>query len=91
MTAVALAVVGPGAGQRAVLEQRHHVDHDLHPSFDAMGQPQQRAGRRGVPGRPPVVRPSLVVCTGRTTSRSWTTSQPVGVCQVVSSTIVPGM
>ena len=56
-----------------------------------VGDPDQCARRGGI-GREPggssggARRPS----TGRTTRKSWTTSHPVGVCQVVSSTIVPG-
>ena len=88
---VAAVVVGPLAGVAAVVEQREAVRLHLDPSAEARRDAQQRAlapsCRRARGGSARAARRSGA---GPTTSRSHTMSQPVGVCQVVSSTFVPG-
>ena len=88
--AVTLAVVAPSRRDGPVLVDGHDVGQHLDPTVDAGGEPQQGAGGGGIAGGPAVVRPPCRFPSPATTRRSWTTSQPVGVCHVVSSTMVPG-
>ena len=88
---VPVALVVPSAADAPVIEQRGAVHHGLDPAADARRDPDQGADRAEIRGRPVIVRPSaLGLDRADDKSRSWTVIHPVGVCQVVSSTIVPG-
>ena len=88
---VAVAVVCPTAGLDAVLEDGDARWPPPRPgprcSWPGAAGSRWRRRRPGPGGsRAAGTRPPRAA----TTSRSWTSSQPVGVCQVVSSTMVPG-
>ncbi len=76
----------------AVVEDRLADDLDLNAALDALDHAHQHVVGVVVGRRPRVVEPRRRGrrCQGPIVSPSRTTSQPDGVSQVVSSTIVPG-
>ena len=75
---------------RAVVEHRLADQLDLDLAVDALGRPDQHVVGVVVGRRPGVRRDRVRAPRGPIVSASRTTTQPVGVFHVVTSTLVPG-